>query len=154
MEDKVKKIIQTFPNNKREDLIPILQSIQEEFDYLSEEAVYCVSQELEIPPSKVYSIATFYNNFRFKAIGKYHIKVCRGTACHLSKSFEILRELEKELKIKAGEVTPDKLFSLQTVPCMGACHLSPVIRINEEYYAQIEIEQIKNLLEEYKNKED
>lgn len=152
MEDKIKQIISSFPNGKREDLIPILQKIQEVFHYLPQEAIYAVSAELQIPASKVYSIASFYNLFRFQAIGKYHIRVCRGTACHLSRSSDMLRELRKELKIDPGQCTPDGHFSLETVPCMGACHLSPIVRINNTYYSCVDSDRLKLLINEHRKK--
>ncbi len=154
MEEKLQTIITSYPNSKREDLIPILQKIQEEFNYLPQEAIYAVSKELEMPASKVYSIASFYNLFRFQAIGKYHIRVCNGTACHLSKSSDLLREIKKELKIESGHATNNGLFSLETVPCMGACHLSPVVRINNTYHTKVDSDQIKSIIDEIKKEED
>lgn len=153
MEDKIKQIITSFPNGKREDLIPILQKIQDAFQYLPEDAIYTVSSELNMPASKVYSIASFYNLFRFQAIGKHHIRVCRGTACHLSRSADILREIIKELRIEPGQCTPDGNFSLETVPCMGACHLSPIVRINNTYYSCVDSDRLKALINQHRNQE-
>lgn len=154
MEEKVKEIIDGYAGNKREDLIPILQRIQDKYDHLPEEAVYLVSKELSIPASKVYSIATFYNLFRFRQTGKYHIQVCRGTACHLEKSSDLLRELQKNLKIEPGQSTSGGLFSLETVPCMGACSLSPVIRVNDTFHTQVKTKDVKNILETYRKQEE
>ncbi|HKK10498.1 MAG TPA: NAD(P)H-dependent oxidoreductase subunit E [Bacteroidales bacterium] len=154
MENKLQEIITSNSNSKREDLIPILQRIQEEFNYLPQEAIYAVSKALEMPASKVYSIASFYNLFRFQAIGKYHIRVCNGTACHLSKSSDLLREIKKELKIEPGHATSNRLFSLETVPCMGACHLSPIVRINNTYHTQVESEEIKRVIAEIRKEEE
>ncbi len=154
MEEQVKEIINGHAGNKREDLIPILQKIQQKYNHLPEDAVYLVSKELNIPASKVYSIATFYNLFRFRQTGKYHIQICRGTACHLEKSSELLRELKKNLKTEPGQSTSGGLFSLETVPCMGACSLSPVIRINDTFYTQVRPKDVKNILETYRKKEE
>ncbi|MFW5974793.1 MAG: NAD(P)H-dependent oxidoreductase subunit E [Bacteroidota bacterium] len=154
MEEQVRKIINGHAGNKREDLIPILQKIQQKYNHLPEEAVYLVSQELNIAASKVYSIATFYNLFRFRKTGKYHIQVCRGTACHLEKSSELLRVLEKNLKTESGQSVSGGLFSLETVPCMGACSLSPVIRINDTFYTQVDPKDVKNILETYRKQEE
>lgn len=153
MVEKIQQIINAHQGNKREDLIPILQEVQAHYNHLPEEAIYAISHELCIPASKVYSIATFYNLFRFQRIGKYHIRLCRGTACHLSKSSELLRELKKDLKIAPGQATPDGMFSIETVPCMGACHLSPIMRVNDKFYTRVETNHIKDILETYRNEE-
>jgi len=154
MEDKIKEIVSEYRHAGREDLIPVLQLIQEKFDYLPEEAIPYLSREFSLPPSKIYSIATFYNQFRFTSKGKYHIKVCNGTACHISGSSEILKEIEKQLDIKPGEKTKDGLFSLEAAPCIGACSLSPVIRFNNTYYKNASADKIKEVLQSYRNSEE
>jgi NADH-quinone oxidoreductase subunit E len=92
-------------------------------------------------------VATFYNQFRFSPLGKYHIQVCRGTACHVLGSSTVLQELEKELKIKAGETTRDGLFSIEVVACIGACGLAPVVCINGEFYGKVTSASLKTIIE-------
>jgi len=137
-----------------DDLIPILQDIQAESGFLSETSVREVSEFLKLPSSRVYGVATFYNQFRFSPVGKYHISVCRGTACHVLGSATVLQEIEKILKIKAGSTSRDGLFSIEVVACIGACGLAPVISINGEFHAKVTTESLKGIIEEYRKKED
>jgi len=139
--------------NGRDSLIPILQQIQERDGYLSESALVEVGKDLKLPTSKIYGVATFYNQFRFEPTGKYHIQVCRGTACHVLGSATVLQELEKYLKIKAGKTSSDKLFSIEVVACIGACGLAPVININGEFYAKVSSESIKQIIDHYRSNE-
>jgi len=150
---KVKEILQKNKNKKRDALIGLLQEIQEAEGYISKEAVLEVSRYLGVPSSKIYGVATFYNQFRFEPLGKYHIMVCRGTACHVKGSASVLKTAEDLLGIKAGKTTRDGLFSLETVACMGACGLAPVISINGEFYAQVSAEKFKKIIEEIKARE-
>lgn len=145
-------ILDGHPTANREDLIPILQEIQENQGFLSENAIVKVGKHLELPTSKIYGVATFYNQFRFEPKGKYHIQVCRGTACHVLGSSTVLERLEKHLKIKADQTTKDGLFSIEVVACIGACGLAPVISVNGEFYAKVTGESIKEIVDNYKNK--
>ena len=120
-----------------DELIPVLQKAQEEFGFLSHEVMLKVAKFLKIPPSRVYAVATFYAQFRFKPIGKNHIVVCRGTACHVKGAKRIIQELERTLKIKEGQTTADGKFSLETVACIGACALSPCIMVNNKVLAKV-----------------
>lgn len=139
------------PDNRgRENLIPLLQEFQEKFGYISEESVLAISKHLDLPPSKIYGVATFYNQFRFRPLGKYVIQICRGTACHVAGSITILDALKKELKIESGETTKDGLFTLQEVACIGACGLAPVIAINGEFFAKITPEKISEILNNFR----
>ncbi len=149
----VDTILQRFPAAKRDSLIPILQEIQEEQGYLSREAVTEIGRHLNLPASKIYGVATFYNQFRFQPIGKYHIQVCRGTACHVKGSAGVLKTLQQELKIKPGETSRDGLFSLEVVACIGACGLAPVISVNGEFHAGVQTGQVRKILREYRNRE-
>ncbi len=137
---------------ERDNLIPLLQEIQESNGFLSEEAITKVGRKLNLPTSKIYGVATFYNQFRFEPKGKYHIQICRGTACHVLGSATVLEELEKHLKIKAGETTKDKLFSIEIVACIGACGLAPVISINGEFHAKVTPDSIKEIINNYRQK--
>ena len=147
------KVIEHFPQAGRDSLIPILQAVQEEQGYLSETAVVHISRHLGIPASKVYGVATFYNQFRFQPKGRYHILVCRGTACHVKGSAKVLDAIIKFLKIEPGKTTRDKMFSLETVACMGACALSPVICVNEDFYAKVSPAKVIKLIESYRKRE-
>ncbi len=144
-------ILEKHPGEGRDSLIPILQEIQEAQGYLSEKAIVEVGKHLKLPTSKIYGVATFYNQFRFQPVGKYHIQVCRGTACHVLGSLTVLEELEKELKIKKGSTSKDGMFSIEVVACIGACGLAPVISVNGEFHAKVTPLKIKEIVNELKN---
>lgn len=150
---EIDAILEEHTTASREDLIPILQEIQDNQGYLSEDAIVKVGQQLNLPTSKIYGVATFYNQFRFEPTGKYHVQVCRGTACHVLGSSTVLDQLEKHLKIKADQTSKDGLFSIEVVACIGACGLAPVICINGEFYAKVTSESIKEIVNNLKNKE-
>lgn len=154
MEVKIKNIVANYSTTDRENLIPILQDVQNEIGYLPEESLAIIGGYLKLPASKIYGVATFYNQFRFAPKGKYHIEVCRGTACHVLGSKTVLEEIEKYLKIKTGETTKDKLFSLEVVACIGACGLAPVISINGEFHAKVDSAKIAQIIESYRNREE
>jgi NADH-quinone oxidoreductase subunit E len=149
----IEQVIERFPQAGRDSLIPILQAVQEEQGYLSEAAVVGIGRHLGIPASKVYGVATVYNQFRFQPKGKYHVLVCRGTACHVKGSAKVLEAVVKHLKIEPGKTTRDKMFSLETVACMGACALSPVICINDDFYAKVSPAKVIKLIEACREKE-
>ncbi len=147
-------ILEEHDGAAREDLIPILQEIQENQGYLSENAIVKVGNHLNLPTSKIYGVATFYNQFRFEPKGKHHIQVCRGTACHVLGSSTVLDQLEKHLKTKADQTTRDGMFSIEVVACIGACGLAPVICVDGEFYAKVTSDSIKEIVETYRNKID
>lgn len=151
--DKIDAILSKHQHPSREHLIPILQSVQNEFGYIPKDAVKKIGTMLSISASKIYGVATFYNQFKFNPPGKYHIMVCRGTACHVKGSLSVLNLLEEILKIKAGQTTKDGLFSIETVACMGACSLAPVISINGEYYGEITRDKLEQLVKSIRGKE-
>ncbi len=128
-------IVSKYPVGRRDGLIPLLQDVQEACGYLSRESVIRIGQHLKLPASKVYGVATFYNQFRFQPLGRYHIQVCRGTACHVKKSTQTLEALQRTLGVKPGQTTRDGLFSLEVVACLGACGLAPVVAVNGEFHA-------------------
>lgn len=144
------EILEGFAGAGEESLIPILQEIQERNGFLSEASIVNVGKHLKVPTSRIYGVATFYNQFRFQPKGKYHIQVCRGTACHVLGSASVLENLEKELKIKAGQTTRDGLFSLEVVACIGACGLAPVICVNHTFHAKVSLDSLKKLIHEYR----
>lgn len=135
--EKADAILQRHGGNKSA-LIAVLQELQNEFRYLPEDILQYVSEKMDITPAKIYSVATFYKNFSLDPKGKYVIKVCDGTACHVRKSIPILNALQKTLGLSNGEeTTPDMLFTLETVSCLGACGLAPVITVNDTVYPKM-----------------
>lgn len=147
MSEILDDIIRRKMNVQRDNLLPLLQDIQNELGYLSEEAINRIGQITGLPTSKIYGVATFYDQFRFDPPGKFHIKVCHGTTCHVNASSKIIHELERVLKIKSGQTTRDGMYSLEVVNCMGACAVSPVININGEYIHGVEAFKVKEILE-------
>jgi len=145
-------ILKKYPNAKRDSLIPLLQDVQESVGYLSREVVAQISKHLDLPASKIYGVATFYNQFRFQPVGKFHIQVCRATACHVKGSATVLESVVKHLGVKPGQTTRDGLFSLEVVACMGACGLSPVMNINGEFYAKMTPKKVSKILQECREK--
>lgn len=142
----VEAVLQKYGEARRDQLIPILQDVQEQQGFLSREAVVQISRRLNLPASKIYGVATFYNQFRFQPIGKYHILVCRGTACHVKGSAAVLKALQRTLKIEAGQTTRDGLFSLEVVACIGACGLAPVICVNGEFHGNLSADDIPKII--------
>jgi len=141
-------------NGVEGDLIPLLQGIQEKIGYISEEAIKNISRFLKISENKIFGVASFYSQFKFIESGKYTIKVCMGTACHVRGSQNILDEFRRNLHIEADETTDDKLFTLETVNCVGACALGPIVIFNGDYHGQMKIKTVKELLEKYKSKNE
>lgn len=144
------EILDQFPQVTRDVLIPMLQAVQDEHGYLSEEDIEQIGTHLDLPASKIYGLATFYNQFRFSPKGKYHIQVCNGSACHLDHSVAILKEINKQLGIGDGEITRDGMFSLEVLACIGACGQSPVIAINDVYYPKVKARMVREILERTK----
>jgi NADH:ubiquinone oxidoreductase subunit E len=150
---EIDSILARHPGAKRDALIPILQEIQEREGYLSREAILRTGRHLRLPASKVYGVATFYNQFRFQAPGKHHFLVCRGTACHVKGSQRLLESVMKALKLKPGQTSRDRLFSLEVVACMGACGLAPVVNVNGEFYAKVTPRKLSEIVQECRRKE-
>ncbi len=154
MDTDIGPVLDRFPNRRREDLIPILQSVQDHKGFLSEAIIREVGDYLDISVNKIYGVATFYDNFRFGPVGRYHIRLCHGTACHVAGSATLLKELEKLLRIGDGETDKAGLFSLEVVSCVGACGLAPLIEVNDEYHTQISLDGLKQLVRDIREKED
>lgn len=133
----MQEILDRHPDAGRDALIPLLQDVQDRFGYLSRETICRVGAHLNLPVSKIYGVATFYNQFRFQSLGKYHVQVCRGTACHVKGSAGVLEDIKQILKLQPGQTSRDGLFSLEVVACIGACGLAPVIKVNEEFHADM-----------------
>ncbi|MDD4817549.1 MAG: NAD(P)H-dependent oxidoreductase subunit E [Victivallaceae bacterium] len=136
-------------NNYSESrLIPILQEVQEVYKYLSKDMITYVASSLGVPPSRVYGVATFYAHFALKPKGKHVFRLCDGTACHVKKSHGILEALYKRLNLSAEKNTSDDLkFTVETVSCLGACGLAPVVLLNDEVHGQATPEQIIALID-------
>ncbi len=130
-------------------LIGILQDIQAEHNYLPFNTLMEVSETLKIPFSRIYSLATFFKAFSLKPRGKHIITVCMGTACHVRKAPRIVDEIGRFLGINAGETTPDRMFTLETVNCLGTCALGPVAVIDGKYHGNLTAKKINSLLREY-----
>ena len=146
---KIDEIINAHSSEK--PIVAILQDIQEEYRYLPRESFDYLSQKLGVSLAKIYSIATFYENFSLSPKGKYVIKICDGTACHVRKSIPILEALRKELGLSNEKNTTDDLmFTVETVSCLGACGLAPVLTVNDKVYPAMTPEKAVELLEELK----
>lgn len=130
---------------KRHKLVPLLQETQTKFGYLPEETMHEIATSTGIPESEVYSVATFYAQFRLTPIGKKRVSVCRGTACHIRGAPEILKEIEKIIGVKEGETTVDLEYTLETVACIGCCALAPCLRINEQTYGQLTPRKVREI---------
>ncbi len=145
---KVEEIIQSY-GAKKSNLIAILQKVQETFKYLPEDAMTYIGTKIEgLSPATVYGVATFYAQFSLEPKGKYEIRVCDGTACHVRGSMPVLSAVKAKLNINDGQLTTtDGLFSLQTVSCLGACGLAPVLVINDKVYPQMTSDTVKVIID-------
>lgn len=146
------KIIRKYPNEKKFTLA-ILQDIQKEYGFIPKEVMTKISDYLNIPLSDIYSMSTFYKALSLKEKGKYIIKVCNGTACHIRGSNSLIEELTDILNIAPEETTEDGLFSIEIVNCLGACALAPVMVVNGKYYGSMTKEKVKTVIDEYRGLE-
>jgi NADH-quinone oxidoreductase subunit E len=141
--------------NKERSLIAILQTAQESYRYLPKEIFPYLSKKLGISEAKIYGVATFYENFSLEKKGKYVIKVCDGTACHVRHSVPVLNELRKQLGLKDGQkTTDDALFTVETVSCLGACGLAPVMMVNDTVHPAMTPDKVKAVIKELKEAEN
>ena len=151
--ERVEEIIDSYGCERR-NVIAIMQDIQAEYKYLSQEVLERIAEKLNMGVAKVYSVATFYENFSLEAKGKYIIKVCDGTACHVRKSEPIYNAIREHLGLQGKQKTSaDGLFTLETVACLGACGLAPVVTVNDQVHSKMTPEAMVELLEKLK-KED
>ena len=135
-------------------LITILQNTQEIYGYIPTDAIYHISGRTGLSPAKILGVATFYSQFRFKAVGKYLILLCKGTACFVNGADRIAEAITEELGIGDNETTEDGLFSLSLVSCLGCCSLAPVMMINEDTYGSLTPDKVKEILRELRAKEE
>lgn len=152
-EEDRQKLEQTIAAHKTEraSVISVLQDINAHYRYLPENVLRHTARALDIPLSRVYSIATFYNSFSLVPRGKYVVRVCTGTACHVKGSHQILQSLERMLKISSGGTTENKMFSLEDVRCLGCCGLAPVITINEDLYGSVTQTKLPKIFKRYQD---
>jgi len=146
----VERVLEKYSHASRDSLIPILQEVQEGEGFLSQQSIVRIGRHLGLSSAKIYGVATFYNQFRFEPQGRFHVQICRGTACHVKGSAGVLTALERTLGLQAGETSRDGLFSLEVVACIGACGLAPVIAVNGEFYAGVTPETVKAIINDYR----
>ena len=139
--------------NGSSNLIAILQKTQELYGYLPMDAIYCIAQKTGCSPAKVLGVATFYAQFRLQPVGKHLIMLCKGTACHVNGADRMEKAISEYLGIHDGETTPDGLFTLKQVACLGCCSLSPVMMIGDEAYGSLTPEKAISILKDYQRKE-
>lgn len=151
--EKVCEILEKHDYNSNK-LITILQAVQEEYRYLPEKILSFIATSLKVSPAKVYGVATFYSHFTLKPKGKYVIKVCDGTACHVKDSELLVHTIKNKLNLEGSEnTTTDLLFTVETVSCLGACGLAPVVVVNEEVYSLMTKDKTNKMLDELLQKE-
>lgn len=150
----IDQILERHAYNK-ENVIGIMQDVQGEYRYLPQPALEYVADKIGISPAKIYGIATFYENFSMDAKGKYVIKVCRGTACHVRKSINVLQAMYEETGLSEEKRTDDEgLFTVEVVACLGACGLSPVVVVNEDVHSKMTPDSVKELIADLRRKEN
>jgi NADH:ubiquinone oxidoreductase subunit E len=149
IEAKTKEIVKKHGKDKS-FLIAILQDIQEEYGYLPKDALNAAGEQLGIPASRIYEVATFYNSFSLNPRGQYLVEVCAGTACHVQGAFNLMDRLQRDLEIKCGETTKDNMFTLEEVRCLGCCSLAPVVRIGGNIHPYLTQDEIPRILRNYR----
>ena len=146
---KTKQIVKKYKGDKSA-LIAVLQDIQEAFNYLPKEALETAGKALDVPASRIYEVATFYNSFSLKPRGQYLVEVCAGTACHVQGAFNLMDRLKRDLGVECGETTKDNVFTLEEVRCLGCCSLAPVVRIGGNIHPYLTQDEIPKILRNYR----
>jgi NADH-quinone oxidoreductase subunit E len=149
MKSNIEHILVRYPGGDRGFLIPILQEVQEHYGYIAPDIVDEIATFTKVPPGEIYGVASFYAQFRFTEPGKHMVQVCLGTACHVRGSERILELLEHQLKIKSGETTEDRSFSLERAACFGCCALAPVVMVDKDVHGRISSTKAQKLLRRY-----
>ena len=144
----VDTILQKHPKDPS-SIIQVMLDVQDELYYLPRDVIEYISEYLQVPLSRTYSLATFYKAFSLKPKGKFPISVCTGTACHVQGAVKILEQIERELRIKEGETTADKKFSVQTVRCLGCCGLAPVVTVGKNLHGKVPTSKVSKILKQY-----
>lgn len=147
MQEKIREIISRYGADKG-FLVPILQDVQKELHYLPEDALELVAQQLEIPASRIFEVATFYKAFSLTPRGRHQLSLCLGTACHVRGAPLISGHIERALGIQAGETSPDLEFTYETVNCLGACALGPVMVVDGDYHGQLTLAKTSRILKD------
>lgn len=150
--DKLPGLIEKY-RNEGGTVIGLLQDMNEAYGYLPEQVLRNVSAEIDVPLSTLYGLATFYSTFRLEPMGKHHICTCVGTACHVKGAPFVVETIERELNIKAGDTTEDGTFTLDTVNCLGACALAPLVVIDDEYYGKMDQKKVIRIVENHGKEE-
>ena len=144
----VDTILQKHPKDPS-SIIQVMLDIQNELYYLPRDVIEYISEYLQVPLSRTYNLATFYKAFSLKPKGRFPIAVCTGTACHVQGAVKILEQIERELKIKEGETTADKKFSVETVRCLGCCGLAPVVTVGKNLHGKVPTSKVSKILKQY-----
>ena len=134
-------------------LITVLQQVQAHKEYLEKEALERVARSMGVPTARIYGVVTFYAQFRLTPVGKHLIRVCHGTACHVQNADGLTEAVEGELGLKTGETTPDMLFTVESVACLGCCSLAPVIMVGEKVYGKLSTDKVRKVIKEYQKME-
>jgi NADH-quinone oxidoreductase subunit E len=146
MSKDIELIIKNYKPGRREELIPLLQDIQDEHGYLSEESIVRVGNFVGLSTTKIFGLATFYDQFKFVPSGKVRIKICNGTSCFLNGSQSVINKIKEETGLIEGQTGRDGIFSYEIITCMGGCNNGPVLNINGEYYPSVKPEQLPELI--------
>jgi NADH-quinone oxidoreductase subunit E len=145
----LEKIIESYPSVSSSNLIPILQQIQTAYGYLPRCVLMEMSKRTGIAASKIYGVATFYEQFCFEPRGRHTVRCCRGTACHVRGGPDIAEAISRALGVEPGDTTEDMCFTFETVACLGTCFLAPVIMVNNDYYGHLTAGKVPEILERY-----
>lgn len=147
---KIETILKHYQSGSRENLIPILQEVQAEEGFISEESVVLVGKFLGISTTKIFGLATFYDQFRFLPKGRIHLRICNGTTCFLNGSGQVINEIKEAFGIDPGQTTRDGRFSFEISSCMGGCNEGPVVKVGNEYYTHVHTEDIPEMIRKLK----
>ncbi len=148
MRDKINAILDSY-NRDKGMIVSVLQDVQDELRYLPKEAIILVSEGLAIPLSQVFAVATFYKTLSLEPRGRHLINVCTGTACHVRGAEKIVDKMERDLGCQRGKTTKDMKFTLETVRCVGACAMGPIVIVDDEYHGNVAMEQVDPILKKY-----
>lgn len=143
----MEKFMESLPEKvKKNEILYYLQEFQDMFGYIDLSLIELLSQKSDIPSGKIYGVASFYNQFRFKPKGRIHVQVCEGSSCHLNNGLAIIEELKKLTKTDEKEISSDGKYSFEIIPCMGACSQGPVVAINGKFFTKVKVTELKSIL--------
>lgn len=148
--ESLKRLLGSYQRITTGDLIPLLQQIQQVYGYLPPPILFELSKQTRIPISRIYGVATFYEQFYLRPHGRHTIKCCRGTACHVNGGPEISRTIQQLLRVKPGGTTEDMAYTFETVACLGTCFLAPVMMVDQDYYGHLNPDKISQILKSYR----